>query len=71
MITTVEKDDTTIRIMRIIELIQNTTKIIEVKKSDSEPDYFGIEQYQDRRNQLTHELLDLLNEIGVNLPIAA
>ena len=57
--------------MRIIELIQNTTHLIEAKKNDIEPDYFGIEQYQNRRNKLTNELLNLLNEIGITLPIAA
>lgn len=66
------KDDRFIEIFHTLEKIEKMNKAIQFHRAiEEETDELAIEQYSRVKAELTEQLLKLLNEIGLQLKVAA
>ena len=59
------------RLMRLLELIRSTNRLITLHKEDDESSHFSVKQYEDLKAEYLKELENLMLPFGVHIQQAA
>jgi tRNA A37 N6-isopentenylltransferase MiaA len=60
-----------VRLMRLLELIRSTNRLISLHQDDDESSRFSIKQYEELKAEYLQELENLMMPFGVHIQQAA
>ena len=60
-----------VRLMRLLELIRSTNRLISLHQDDDESSRFSIKQYEELKAEYLRELENLMMPFGVHIQQAA